>query len=127
MRKVSKHFRELQEQRVKQNLPEVKNTEMVPLKQSLSNDLKEAASDAKKTLRLKQENLMKSLSLDEFAIKGTDEDWEKALPSGNLKVPSKISVKGKHKNGKSKDGDSKRSRSDKKSKSKNKKRKKVSS
>ncbi|XXQ37679.1 RNA cytidine acetyltransferase [Plasmodiophora brassicae] len=64
-----------------------------PVRQSLSKDLAEGARETHVMLYAKQQALLESTNLAEYAIKSTDDQWSEALPSNAAAPPSTISVK----------------------------------
>lgn len=97
VRKISSHLRALEEAHVAAELPAIQNQgaakeaggAMRPLRQGLDEDLDEgAAADRAKRLERLEE-----LNLGEFAIKGSSEEWGKALKAGgSARVPGGLSI-----------------------------------
>ena len=86
-RKISAFLMSLQDTAISATLPKPKAIEMVPLAQSLDEELADGASE----LASQKSELMASLALPEYAIKGTDEDWDAEIKS--KKVLSTVSIK----------------------------------
>ena len=90
-----------------------KTAGMLPVAQSLSKELDKAAKELKKKQDAELEKL-KDDDLSQFAIKGTSEDWSKALnPLANLPyAKSSVSIKsGEKRSGESDDKSSKKFKS----------------
>lgn len=68
----------------------VKNGESIAVNEkieklrSLDDDLKEGEERIKKQQKKDKDELMNELKLDEFAIKGNDDEWKSAVSSINL-------------------------------------------
>ncbi|KJE95863.1 N-acetyltransferase 10 [Capsaspora owczarzaki ATCC 30864] len=104
MRKLSIFFRNLQEEAVGATIAAPKSKvrqsavddaedddTFEPLAESLDSELASSASSVKQGLQQKQQAMLELGDMAEYAISGTDADWNKAISSGN--VPSAISVK----------------------------------
>ena len=57
-------------------LQEVDGTRMKPLKKSLNRELEEGAAQIRQKHK---DDLIKELNLDQYSIKGTDDEWKTAL------------------------------------------------
>uniref|UniRef100_A0A6T6YLF8 RNA cytidine acetyltransferase n=1 Tax=Amorphochlora amoebiformis TaxID=1561963 RepID=A0A6T6YLF8_9EUKA len=102
MRKISKHLRGLEEimaaKEMKSSMSagiqgsEDAKKSMQPVRVELSKELKNGAQKALSDLRSKQMSMLESIDLKQYAIKGTEKDWEEATKKSDG-VPAKVSVK----------------------------------
>ncbi|KFM57636.1 N-acetyltransferase 10, partial [Stegodyphus mimosarum] len=118
IKKLTKHLTDIIEETVEKTIiaPEVK---MEPLVQDLDQELEEAAKKIQQQ-QIEDSKKLKDLDLSQYAIKGSEDDWEKALHTGRKTLVSiksikkkpeevelpkpnhNVSFKGKHKHGKKK-------------------------
>ncbi|KAK6190666.1 hypothetical protein SNE40_002478 [Patella caerulea] len=82
IKKVVQVFNGILEQEIAQEMVKEKKINMKPVKQSLNDDLMEGADVVMDSEKKKFEKLLKD-DLGEFAIKGSDKDWQQALDGGN--------------------------------------------
>eukprot|EP01098_Paradermamoeba_levis_P010739 TRINITY_DN4523_c0_g2_i1.p1 TRINITY_DN4523_c0_g2~~TRINITY_DN4523_c0_g2_i1.p1 ORF type:complete len:965 (-),score=326.48 TRINITY_DN4523_c0_g2_i1:44-2938(-) len=114
IRKFSNYFRGIVESTVESSLipnqqeaNKEKLRSMAPLDNNLDDDLEEAGTQVTKRLQQKASeaddegekkkspvDLLGSINLSQYAISGTERDWNEALKSGGSKVPAVLSVKG---------------------------------
>jgi N-acetyltransferase 10 len=92
VKKVSSYLKKQRENGIKETLPETKHTVLKPLATSLQSELSEAAQEISEHLKQKQNELIKSIDVDKYAVGGTDQDWNNVLKSSK-EAPSTISVK----------------------------------
>lgn len=78
------------EKDVEKSMAPKKNVNLTPVAKSMHDELEEAAKELKKK-QLKELEKLKNENLTQFAIKGSEEEWQKALTGKNKK--SIISVK----------------------------------
>ncbi|KAL1506351.1 hypothetical protein ABEB36_005734 [Hypothenemus hampei] len=90
IRKFEKYLNTVIEKDVEKSLQPQKNVNLAPLAESLNDELEEAAKQLKKKQKKELEKL-KSENLEQFAIKGSEEEWSKALMGKSKKTI--ISVK----------------------------------
>jgi len=77
--KLTKHLRKIEEQTIESNLgfnQLNKDQELNPLKESLREEMNSMAKDTDTNLLSLKNNLA---NLDQYAIKGTEDDWQKKL------------------------------------------------
>lgn len=87
IRKFVQVFTSVQEKAIEAQMATTKDVEMEPTVGSLNDDLNEAAKEFEE--RHKQElEKVKDLDLEEYRIRGDDEDWDQALKKGNTAVVS---------------------------------------
>lgn len=79
MRKLSEHYRELQETGVEQSLAPMRQVEMEPSAVSLEDDMAEAGREANAELKRKHEELITALDLEQYAVTGNEDAWREAL------------------------------------------------
>lgn len=104
VRKCVKHFKELEEKDELEKLPKYLTTSEVgmnPLLQTLEDDFEEGDSDATKTkgngpskeMQRQQDELLKSLSLTQYAISDAAQDWSGNVTLKKNTIPSIVSVR----------------------------------
>lgn len=88
IKKISNYFRSLQEKNLESNfaLKDIGQTKLNPLKQSLDEELEEAAEVIKATEQKQKKAFAKDLS--QYVIKGNEDDWGKALKSSQKTLVS---------------------------------------
>lgn len=88
IKKISNYFRSLQEKKLEGNfaLKDIGQTKLNPLKQSLEEELEEAAEAIKATEQKQKKAFAKDLT--QYAIKGNEDDWGKALKSSQKSLVS---------------------------------------
>ncbi|RKP21486.1 ribosome biogenesis ATPase [Rozella allomycis CSF55] len=62
-----------------------------PTRQTLDEDLEEASDEATKLLKEKQNELIKAIDVDQYAVAGTEKDWNDALQNGK-KLKNVVSI-----------------------------------
>jgi N-acetyltransferase 10 len=80
VKKFSNYFRSIEEKSIEKTLVEVRplgDREMRPMSESLDDELTEAAKEVQKSAHKEFKELSKDLS--QFAIKGSEDDWDSAL------------------------------------------------
>lgn len=89
VRKLVTFFNEVLEKDVEKTMVERQEIEMVPATQSIDEELSEAAAEVKKQEKKKLASL-EDQDLSQYVIKGSEQDWGKALAAGKQGL---ISVK----------------------------------
>ncbi|KAK2187051.1 hypothetical protein NP493_180g07027 [Ridgeia piscesae] len=90
IRKVVQYFSQIQECAVEQEMIERREINMQPVKQTMDDELSEAAKEVSEKQK-KDLDVLKGLDLSQFSIRGSEEDWGQALSSG--KPAGLVSVK----------------------------------
>lgn len=91
IRRLTGHLNSILEQDIAKSLPEIKTVAMEPSAVSLEEDLEEAADEVRKKQKKEKAKLLMNEDLSQFAIKGSEHEWQKALESGGAK--SLVSLK----------------------------------
>ncbi|XP_045175283.1 RNA cytidine acetyltransferase-like [Mercenaria mercenaria] len=81
IRKMVQHFTEIMERDVEKGMVERQEINLNPVEQTIDEELTEAAKEVKKKEKKKLAELQEA-DLAQFAIKGSEVDWDKALGSG---------------------------------------------
>ncbi|EDV99606.1 RNA cytidine acetyltransferase isoform X1 [Drosophila grimshawi] len=97
LKKCNQCFRTVIEQHIQDGMPQMeqlpRGDQLQPLNMSLHNELEQTAQKLKKNQR-KELKRLKAEMLDEYQIKGSDEDWNQALQTnGGDKGSGLLSVK----------------------------------
>ncbi|EGC37654.1 hypothetical protein DICPUDRAFT_149730 [Dictyostelium purpureum] len=74
---------------------DIKDTDMIPLAEDLESELEKGADEIKAKFKKQLEN---DESLQQYLIKGDDDQWKKALNNKSAAVPKSISIKTKEVN-----------------------------
>ncbi|KAI0242812.1 RNA cytidine acetyltransferase [Lamellibrachia satsuma] len=90
IRKVVQYFSQIQECAVEQEMMARREINMQPVKQTMDDELSEAAKEVSEKQK-KDLDVLKGLDLSQFSIRGSEEDWDHALSSG--KPAGLVSVK----------------------------------
>lgn len=90
IRRCVQYLNNALEQDVEKTLMPKKDIQLVPVAKSMHDELEEAAQELKMKQKKELEKL-KSQNFTQFAIKGSEEEWQKALIGKNKK--SIVSVK----------------------------------
>lgn len=91
VRKLTTYLTNIIEKAV-ENTIAVRDVNMEPVSQSLDDELEEAAQKIKEK-QMEDLKKLKEMDFSEFAIKGSEDDWEKALHSGRKTLVSIKSLK----------------------------------
>jgi len=70
---------------------------MAPVAQSLGEDLADADARARTELSAQQRSLLQGMDLEEYAVRGSDKDWARALSGSEAGAASVVSVRNKDK------------------------------
>eukprot|EP00163_Fabomonas_tropica_P026614 TRINITY_DN4953_c0_g1_i1.p1 TRINITY_DN4953_c0_g1~~TRINITY_DN4953_c0_g1_i1.p1 ORF type:complete len:1080 (+),score=290.07 TRINITY_DN4953_c0_g1_i1:115-3354(+) len=102
MRKASDVIKKIQVKDVEQSMPELRaskeqGSKMTPHRKDLEEDLEQAGTQAASEFSAKQQELIRSLDVAQYAIDGDDAAWDEALANG--KATGVVSVKSKRKKG----------------------------
>ncbi|XP_041366514.1 RNA cytidine acetyltransferase-like isoform X2 [Gigantopelta aegis] len=92
IRKIVQYFNQIVEKNVELTMVEEKQITMMPVVQNMEEELEEAAAEIKAEHK-KKAAILVSTDLSQYAIHGSEKDWDKALT-----VPQKqglVSIKGK--------------------------------
>lgn len=87
MKKFTQHFNDILEHDVEKGLLEKREITLDPVEQSMEDELNEAAAEVKK-----KQKLLEDEDLKQFAIKGSEVEWDRALSGGKQGL---VSVKSK--------------------------------
>lgn len=90
IRRCVQYLNNALERDLEKSLAPKKNIHVTPVPDSIFEELEEAAKELKKK-QLKELEKLKNENLTHFAIKGSEEEWQKALTGKNKK--SIVSVK----------------------------------
>ncbi|CAG9762792.1 unnamed protein product [Ceutorhynchus assimilis] len=90
MRKFQQYLHSILEKDVEQSLQPQKEVDLTPVAKSMQDELEEAAKDLQKKQKKELEKLKKE-NLEQFVIKGSEDEWSKALTGKTKK--SIITVK----------------------------------
>ncbi|XP_072172418.1 RNA cytidine acetyltransferase-like [Diadema setosum] len=91
VRRVVSEINGLLEREVEAGMAEEKAVTMEPTRQTMAQELEEAAAEIEAKQKKELERL-KTMDLSQYAIRGEESDWQEALKSGKSK--SSISIKG---------------------------------
>merc|ERR1712150_144137 len=97
IRKVVQFFSTIKEKDVEQTMVARKEIDMAPVKQTMDEELDEAAKK-EVAKQQRQKDVLSTHELGQFSIQGSEKDWEDALKTGSKGL---VSVKGLQKKGKS--------------------------
>ena len=86
------HFTSIQESAIAKTMAPEREVSMTPLRTSLHAELAEAGAQVEKEHNKKTREILKGTDLTQFAIKGTEEQWNSAMANGTEK--GTISIKG---------------------------------
>lgn len=90
IRRCSQYLNSILEQEVEKSLAPRKDITLTPMAKGMNEELEEAARELKKKQKKELEKL-KNENLEQFAIKGSEEEWSKVLKGKNKK--SVITIK----------------------------------
>ncbi|ESO97610.1 hypothetical protein LOTGIDRAFT_103703 [Lottia gigantea] len=90
MKKIVQYFNEILEQDIAKDMITESDVKMNPVKQSLAEDLNEGADIVMEKEKQNIESLIKN-GLEDYAIKGSEKEWQEALEDGGEK--SRLSIK----------------------------------
>ncbi len=102
MRKISKLLRSLEEAAAASTMKSVQagiqqsedaKSQMKPVQAELGNELSASGYKAVDELREKQRSMLGRMDLKEFAVQGTDDDWERATQAAGGAVSGTVAIK----------------------------------
>ncbi|ELT91505.1 hypothetical protein CAPTEDRAFT_195329 [Capitella teleta] len=91
IRKIIQHLNEIEEKAVEGQMVKQREIVMQPVRQTMDQELSEAASEVIEKQKASQGILLKA-DLTEFEVRGTDSDWKEVLADG--KAQEFVTVKG---------------------------------